>query len=355
MRRGILLTKKIGILILGSIIFLSCQKSIQEPIASPNNQVQSFHVSASKLVLLQGNESNMAVSFNWKQSAEADVKYTIEAAVCGSSFDNAIELMSTGEEGIAFSVKEFNKSMSRLIYANNTAKVEFRIREDAPAYAKRNPVYSAPVAMEVTTYRNYIAYDEQHIFKIPGNYQGWNISTAPKIVPLDNPDEYEGYIHFTNDYPQVLMVKGNQWETVTTYSYIGGDKFGFGGSVLSVFGGSGVYLFRANYNTHEWSYTKIKQWGIVGTAIPGNTNAEPVMKAEENSAVWSVTTDLVKGVFRIRANNSNTIYFGQKATDDMGVPSYGGGNIVIKQAGNYTIKLELQVAGNYAYSITKNS
>jgi hypothetical protein len=141
---------------------------------------------------------------------------------------------------------------------------------------------------------------------------------------------------------------------VTTYSYIGADKFGFGGSVLSVFGGSGVYLFRANFNTHQWSYTKIKHWGIAGTAVPA-ANAEPVMNAGENSQVWSVTTDLVKGNFRIRANNNNAISFGQKTTDETGVPSYNGENIVIKQAGTYTIKLELQVSGNYAYSISKNS
>lgn len=353
MRRGTLLTKKIGALILGSMIFLSCQKSINEPIASPNTQVQSFSISSSKLVLLQGNESNMAVSFSWKQDAQTDAKYTIEAAVCGSSFENPIELISTGEDGASLSVKELNSSMSKLIYANNTARVEFRVREDAPDYAKRNPVYSSPIAMEITTYRCCKTYDEQHMFKIPGNYQGWNLATAPKIVPLDNPDEYEGYINFTNDYPQVLMVKGTQWETVTTYSYIGSDKFGFGGSVLSVFGGTGVYLFRANFNTHQWSYTKIKNWGIVGTAVPG---AEPAMNAaQNNSQVWSVTADLVKGNFRIRANNNNAISFGQKTSDEMGVPSYGGENIVIRQAGNYTIKLELQVSGNYAYSITKNS
>jgi hypothetical protein len=354
MRRGFLLTKKTAILILGSLIFFSCQKTVREPIASPSSQVQSFRISASKLVLLQGNESNLAVSFRWKQNMVTNAKYTVEACVSGSSFEEHIEIISTNEDGASLTVKELNSRMCKLIYANNTARVEFRVREDAPLQAKQSPVYSSPVAMEITTYRNCITYDEQHLFKIPGNYQGWNLATAPKIVSIDNPDEYEGYVNFTNDYPQLLMVKGTQWETVTTYSYIGADKFGFGGSVLSVFGGSGVYLFRANFNTRQWSYTKIKQWGITGSAVLANAT-EPVMNMAENKQEWSVTTDLVKGNFRIRANNSNAISFGQKSTDEMGVPSYGGDNIAIRQAGNYTIKLELQVSGNYAYSVTKNS
>jgi hypothetical protein len=354
MRRGVLLTEKIWILVLGSMIFLSCKKTVYEPVAPSSGPVQSFRISSSKLVLLQGNEPNLAASFSWKQGMVADAKYTIEAAVYGSSFEDPIELISTYEDGVSVTVKELNSRMCKLIYTNNTARVEFRVREDAPLYAKRNPVYSSPVAMEITTYRHCVSYDDQQMFKIPGNYQGWNLSTAPKIVSTDNPDEYEGYINFTNDYPQLLMVKGTEWETVTTYSYIGADKFGFGGSVLSVFGGSGIYLFRANFNTHQWSYTKIKNWGVAGSAVPANM-AEPVMSITENKQAWSVTTDLVKGNFRIRANNNNAISFGQKTTDEAGTPSYSGENIVIRQNGNYTIKLELQVSGNYAYSISKNS
>jgi hypothetical protein len=354
MRRGVLLIKKIGLLVLGSNIFFSCTKMALEPIASPKGEVTSFHVSASKLELLQGNESNFAVSFRWQQHSGVDAVYTIEAAVCGSSFEDPIELTATTGDEAGLTVKELNTRMSKLVYPNTKTRVEFRVREDMADRSKHNPVYSSPIAMELTTYKNYTLYDDQSGFKIPGNYQGWNLASAPKIVSVEEPGQYEGYLNFPNEYPQLLMVKGSTWQTLTTYSYIGADKFGFGGSVISVFGGAGTYLFRANTGTNQWSYTKINKWGILGTAVPG-TNAEPVMTTAGGNQVWSVTTDLVKGNFRIRANNSNTISFGQKATDEMGVPSYKGDNIVIRQAGNYTIKLELQVTGNYAYSILKNS
>ncbi|MES2331502.1 MAG: SusE domain-containing protein [Bacteroidota bacterium] len=355
MRRERLPVPKILLLILVPMLFVACQKSIQEPSPLQHNQVQSFHISTSKLVLLQGNESLIAITFSWAGSINAGVKYIVEADVSGSSFSDPIELVSTDKTSASFTVKEFNSLMSKLLYANNTARVEFRIKEDAPMHTKENPVYSSSVGVDVTTYRNYVTYDEQKIIKVPGNYQEWNLTTAPKIIATDDPEEYEGYINFTNQYPQLLMVKGSEWQAVTTYSYIGADKFGFGGSVLSVFGGAGAYLFKANINTHKWSYTKINCWGLSGTAVQIGSHGDPEMSASETTLVWSITTNLLKGSFRIRANNSNAISFGQKACDEPGVPSYCGDNIVIKQAGNYTIKLELQAAGNYAYSLLKNS
>ncbi|MEO8174335.1 MAG: SusE domain-containing protein [Sediminibacterium sp.] len=354
--RNFLPVQKTVLVILASLVFLSCRKSVNEPTASLQVQaeVKSFRVSESRVVLLQGNESNLALSFSWKQQSGINAKYTIEAVVCGTSFEEHIDLVSTNEDGVSVTVKELNSKICQLIYANNTARIALRVRTDGPAHVQQNPVYSEPVAVELTTYRNYTEYADENVFKIPGNYQGWDLSTAPKIVATDTPEEYEGYINFSNDYPQLLLVKGSKWEPIATYSYIGSDKFGFGGSVLSVFGGAGVYLFRANFDTRRWSCTKINNWGIVGTAVPANS-AEPVMNPAKNSQSWSITTNLVKGNFRIRANNNNAISFGQKTTDEPGVPSYAGNDIVIKQAGTYTIKLELQVSGNYAYSILKNS
>ena len=151
------------------------------------------------------------------------------------------------------------------------------------------------------------------------------------------------------------MVKGSQWETKNTYTNIGDNKFGFGGSMLSIFGGAGVYLFRASTNTNKWSYTKINSWGLKGTAVSAINGADPEMTGEAASVSWSITTNLVKGSFRFRANNNNAISFGHKNCDDPGVPSYEGDDIVITSPGNYTIKLQLLLAGNYLYSIQKNN
>jgi len=349
---------RLFLILLGSVVIMSCSKTVQEPSASALVQVQDFHVSVSKLILLQGNASNPAISFTWKSDARTQVTYTIEAAISGTSFAEPIVLTSTNETDVYFTVKDFNSLMCKLLYANNTGRVEFRIRTEQSFSTKQDHAYSQEIAIDVSTYRNYITYSDPNVFKIPGNYQNWILPTAPAIISTGSDGEYEGYVNFTNQYPQLLMVKGNAWETKNTYSYIGADKFGFGGSVMCISGGAGVYLFKASTNTNKWGYTKINSWGIAGVSVPPGNSTDPVMQTGETGETglsWSITTNLVKGDFRIRANNADAISFGQKASDETGTPSYNGDNIVIKTPGNYTIKLELGIAGNYAYSIQKNN
>jgi len=336
-----------------SLFLIACTKQVVSPANEGNDGMSNFHLSESKLVLLQGNADRVAISFHWDGAVNPNTIYTLEAAVGRSLFAEPFDIISTNQNVLGFLVKDFNTLMCKLLYANNTGIVEFRIKMDH-LDSKGASQYSAPVALDVTTYLPYTEYDESKIFRIPGNYQNWNVATAPKIISPQDNGEYEGYINFTIQYPQVLMLKGKDWDPKITYTYIGANKFGFGGSMMSIFGGAGVYLFKANTNTNTWSYTKINSWGVSGTAVPGNNQSDIVMQKSNDALSWTIKTDLVKGSFRLRANNSNTISFGQKACDDIGVPGYDGDDILVKTAGNYTIKLELQLAGNYAYSIQKN-
>ncbi|NCI49535.1 hypothetical protein GWC95_06355 [Sediminibacterium roseum] len=349
MKRRFLRFDFLLIVLLASLVFVSCRKTMEISVAP--KEVTGFRISESSLVLLQGNVANKAATFSWAATGPADI-YTVEADVSTSYFSDPIELATTKATSVTFTVGEFNALMSKLLYAGNPGRIDFRVKVQHSGSA---PVYSEPTAMDVTTFKNYVTYDGSRTFKVPGNYQGWNVATAPKLIAAKGEGEYEGYINFVNPSPQVLLVKGNvsKWDDKFTYYYIGGDMFGFGGSIMTLPSGSGVYLFRANTNTNRWSSVKITSWGIAGDAL--NAKSKATMSDEEGNLSWSVTTDLVPGSFRIRANNSNSISFGHKAEDEAGVPSYDGENIVIRKAGNYTIELSLGVAGNYSYSIRRNS
>jgi hypothetical protein len=350
MRFRILPIEYLSVALLSSLLFASCSKTADyAPV--PQTVISGFHISESRLILLQGNAASKAVVFNWADADPNDT-YTIEADVSADFFSDPIELISTKEGSATFNVADFNKLMGKLLYAGNTGKIDFRVRVDRHGAP---PFFSAPTAMFVTTYQNFISYDASRTFKVPGNYQGWNVAAAPKLIAAKTPGEYEGYINFVNPSPQVLLVRGNamQWDDRSTYYYIGADMFGFGGSIMTVPGGSGVYLFKANTNTNRWSSVKINSWDIAGDAV--NTSSQPVMSDDDGGLAWSVTTDLTKGSFRIRANNSNAISFGHRSDDEPGVPSYDGENILVKRAGNYTIQLSLNVAGNYSYSVRRNS
>lgn len=348
MKIGVLRFDFLLVVLMSSLLFVSCRKSVDTMVLP--REVSEFRISESRVVLLQGNASSKVASFSWAATNPLD-SYTIEADLSTNFFSDPIELITTRSTNISFTVGEFNTMMSKLLYAENTGKIDFRIKVEHPGAA---PVYSSPTAMLVTTYKNFISYDGSRTFKVPGNYQGWNVATAPKLISASTQGEYEGYINFVNPSPQVLLVKGNvsQWDDKFTYYYIGADMFGFGGSIMSLPSGSGVYLFRANTNTNRWSSVKITSWSIAGDAVASSN--KPSMSDDDGNLSWSVTTDLVPGSFRIRANNSDAISFGHKATDEPGVPSYEGENMVIRKAGNYTIQLSLGVAGNYSYSIQRN-
>lgn len=329
---------------------VSCTKQVSQPAAAPSAapSVTNLHISESNLVLLEGNSANNAATFSWE--GERAVSYTIEAAAHNSSFAEPLELGTVTGKQFQIKVSEFNAAMCKIIYANASGAVDFRVRADQGG-GHSVPAYSSPVAINISTYRQNTVYPEDRIFRVPGNYQNWSVINAPQIVSPGGDGEYEGFINFTSNYPQMLLVRGTKWDPNITFTSIGSEKFGFGGTMLSLPEGAGVYLFKASTNTNTWGYTKIKSWQLSGTAVARETD----LTADNGNAVaWSVTTDLAKGSFRFNANNGKAISFGQRSDTPPGTPSYDGDDIQVRQAGNYTIRLELQEAGNYNYSIVRN-
>jgi len=357
--------RKFILISLVSLFFASCSKDAISPQVAPvsvNNitiSVQNLHISSSKLVLLKGNASNLAVNLDWQsdnQGAGQQTKYTIEAAINGTNFAEPVEIGTGTQSGIRFTVKEFNSQVLKLINAGNSGNIALRVRAEN-SYAKIQVVYSDAIALNVTPYQSYKEYNESQIINIPGNYQNWKLLGAPQVVETANAGEYEGYINFTDPYSQFLMVKGTVWNDKTTMSYIGANKFGFGGTMMSITGGAGIYRMKVNTNNNTWAYTKINSWGLHGSAVYDTKegNQDKIMAFDESTLTWTITTNLVAGDFLIRANSSNDISFGHNSKDETGVPGYNGENIHITKAGNYTLKLQLQSAGNYYYGVQKNS
>ncbi|MEO7530594.1 MAG: hypothetical protein ABIS69_04255 [Sediminibacterium sp.] len=194
-------------------------------------------------------------------------------------------------------------------------------------------------------------YDESRIMRLPGNYQGWNVATAPRVVSPNGNGEFEGYVNFSNPQSQFYLVKGTAWDNVTTYNQTGPASFGFNGDFFFVREGAGVYKVNVNMNTHLWSCTKIMSWGLRGSACSVSTDA--VMSFDQATMSWSVTKNLVKGDVVFRANESEDLVLGHNIESAPGIPDYKGEKIGISETGKYTVVLSLASAGNYRYSITK--
>jgi hypothetical protein len=196
-------------------------------------------------------------------------------------------------------------------------------------------------------------YDESHILRLPGNYQGWDVAAAPKIVSQNSEGGYEGYVNFTNPESQFYLVKGTAWNNVTTYNETGPGTFGFNGTFFFVREGSGVYKVNVNMNNQTWSCTKINRWGLHGNAC--SAAADAAMIFDETNITWHTTVSLAKGEFVFRANQTDAITLGRNVESFTGTLINNGEKIKITEAGVYTVVLSLGVPGNYMYSIKKSN
>lgn len=336
-----------------SLMLWSCEKDEVKTILK-QGAAPTLNASATTLTLLQANAANDAVSFTWTAADygfSAPTSYTLQIAVRNTNFAGAsrIDISMGNSLTKSFKVGDINRELLKIIPAGITSQLEARVKVDVASSVA--PVYSNVVNLTATPYRDIIKYNWPYAINVAGNYQNWSPSTAPQIVSVSNDGNYEGYINFNNPTPEFKFVKGDNWGA-GDFGSAGGNNLGDGGPNLTLSNGAGVYLIRANTNNRTWSNTKITRWGLIGSATPGGWGSDQEMNFDAATGSYSITINLVVGEIKFRANNDWAINFGDNNGDLK--PDYGGSNIAISQAGNYTIILDIGIAGNYAYSIKKN-
>lgn len=344
-----------------SALLVSCKKDEVKTILKPGGATQ-LTISVATLVLLQANAANQATVFTWNKADfgyDAAINYTIQLCKGGTNFASSATTTEVAM-GTAltktFTVGEFNAKMQEIISDGVATQVQARIK--ASVGSNVDPIYSNVVNMTVTSYLDIVSYGWPNAMNIAGNYQGWNPGTAPQIVNTRNGGYggYEGYIIFNNPSPEFKMVKGDNWGA-GDFGSAGPGLLGNGGPNLTLPSGgagiTGLYRIRANTNSMTWDYTKINTWGIIGSATAGGWGASTPMTFDPSNGSWSITTNLVVGEMKFRANNDWGINFGDNAPAD-GKPEYNGDNIAVTQNGNYTITLNIGIGGNYTYKLRRN-
>ncbi len=349
------------LLFIASATFLtSCKKEEVQAVLNPTGAVV-LASTATTLVLAQANAANTAVSFSWDKANfgyPAGVTYTLEFCKGGTNFATATSTSINMETSLAktFTVGEINAKMQDIIAYGSAQQVQARVKADVGSGV--TPIYSNVLTLTITSYRDIVNYGFPQALWIAGNHQGWDPPSAPKIVDKfasgTTGSNYDGYINFTNASPEFKMVKGNNW---------GAGDFGGsagiltnGGSNLTLSDGAGVYRLTASTSGMTWTATKINTWGIIGSATPLDWGASTPMTFNAVDGTWTLTTNLTGGAgkeMKFRANNDWAINFGDNNPAD-NKPEYGGDNIKIAQDGNYTITLDIGIAGNYSYTIRRN-
>lgn len=349
---------KTFLLSLVALLVMACEKDEEKTIFKPG-AAPALTASSSAFVLEQANAGNTAVSFTWNPADfgyNAAVGYSLQISKKGANFASAstTELSMGNTTSKSFKVGELNRELLKIISGGVASDLEVRVKSSLGVQAVA-PVYSNVVSIKATPYRDLINFEFPQALRVAGNFQNWSPGTAPKIVDKSasgtTGEGYEGYINFTNATPEFKLVKGNDWPA-GDFGSAGAGALGNGGSNLTLTQGAGIYRLQANTKNMTWSATKINSWGVIGSATPGGWGSDTDLTYNPATNNYTVTLNLTAEEIKFRANDGWDINLGDNNND--GVPEYGGNNIKIATAGNYTITLDLGVAGNYSYTIKKN-
>jgi hypothetical protein len=353
-----------SIFLLSCAFIVSCKKDAQLTTMQPIGYSSSLTASANAVALAATNDTSSVLTLSWPAvvyPVKASVTYTLQADVptdtVGTNAWAGATSTVIGKDVLSKSFKgsDLNAMATSMgLAAGSQGKMVFRVQAYQDRYA-----YSNAVMVNVTPYKVAVAYP---VLYVPGDYQGWDPSTAPVVASLKSDKVYEGYINIpaggTNYFK---FTNARDWNHIN-YGDGGSSKLSTDGLAAGLqVPSAGYYEVSANLNTNTWTYAKTT-WSILGDATPGGWNTDTQLVYDATNKVWTVTTDMVStGSFKFRANNAWIIDFGVDAVGKLAYsdnPLYGNDpaikNITVPTSGNYTITLDLHDPTNYTYKLKKN-
>lgn len=348
--------KKIIIIILAfGFIFQSCLYKNEEgdPVIGVFKAPVLDNV-AGNYTLTEDKASDVFKTFTW---TEADygfpsaTTYSVQIDFAGKSFAAAVELANTTKTTASITVGAINQKLLAMGAKTNVPTAfEVRVVAKVSDYAQVLPS-NVPV-MNILPYKVVINYPSLYL---PGNYQAasgygsdWSPNLAQQIYSVKQNNKYEGYVNMEDSGIKFKFTDEPNWDVNW------GDD-GFNGT-LERNGAdipipeAGYYRIKADINALTYSFLKTS-WGVIGDATPTGWDSDTNMTYDKATKTWKVTMNLSAGKIKFRANDGWDLNYGDNDFD--GSLEEGGADIPVAAAGNYTITLNLEVAG-YAYEIKKN-
>lgn len=332
----------------------SCNVDDNNVISSPGDKpVIVSPEEGNSITLNPANPTNPGITVVWnhaKYSLNTEINYTVEVAEAGTSFATPVVLQTTTSRQITLTVEQFNqKTLDAGLVPFTTGGLDIRIK-GALGNANAMEVISDKVTINVVPFTT-----DLPKLAVPGNHQGWNPPTAPRIAASAfGATDYEGYAYLNGEYKFVapnaagIFAWGN-----TDY----GDDGTFSGVLVATNESNcnataGYYLIKANTTTGTYSADPAS-WAITGSATPnGWPDPAPDHDMTYNSTTkkWEITIALTAGEFKFRANNGWSLNLGADNNND-GSMDYGGPNLTVATPGTYTVILDLSNPRKYTYSI----
>ncbi len=347
--------QKILSLALAAILFLSaCTEKDKEPLLTPGAIPSITSPSGgTSYVLTESTASDIFATFSWTAADfgyKAGVNYTLELDKAGNNFADPITVGSVSALGLSNLTQEkINELLivGKDLLGGEEANIDFRVVAKISSDATLPTLISQPVTLKITPYPIIIEYKFLHV---PGSYQNWNPADSSTVVYSVRGDEkYEGYIYIPIPDAKYKYTQGPTWAVNWGDNGNDGTLDSPNGADIPL---TDAGLYKLNVDKNALTHTNAKtDWGVIGSATAGGWDSDQNLTYDAATNTLKVTLDLIVGEIKFRANDAWDLNFGDNDANKK--LEYGGANIVISEAGNYTIELNLGGAV-YTYKITRN-
>ena len=305
--------------------------------------------SGASFVLTEDKVGDKLATFTWSIAEfgfQAAVSYTLEMDKAGNNFANPVTLGTVVVPIIDnITVGRMNGIMLAQGFPDGVASsVEMRIK--AVVHSETPPVISNVITVSITPFRQVVEYPKLYV---PGSYQGWDPANETTVIySLRSDRKYEGFLYFPDPGAAYKFTDGPSWAT----NWGDNDADGTldpGGADMTL---TDAGMYRLNVDLNSLTHSRVKtDWGLIGDATPTGWDADTDMIYDPSTGTHKLTLNLSVGKIKFRANDGWDINFGDN--DANGSLEYGGADIDIAEAGNYTVELILNVP-EYTYRVTKN-
>lgn len=308
-------------------------------------------VSGDAVVLSPETPTNPGLSMTWEDmdyGTPTQVTYTVQVDKSGDDFDSPVDLVSTNNTYVTVTSDALNgAALAAGLTPFSQGGLEIRVKSAVGSPASQEK-FSTVITYLVTPYSS-----ELPKLAVPGNHQGWNPPTAPRIASSAfGETDYEGYVYLNGGFKFVAPDPAGNFNWGNTDW---GDDGSFSG-VLAESGESditaaaGYYRVRANTTTLQYTIEPTT-WGIVGAATPGGWGSSTALTYNSSTKKWEGVVTMTAGEFKFRANNAWAINLGGDPDGDDSM-NYDGPNLSVDAGGTYNVVLDLSNPRKYAYSLT---
>lgn len=287
-------------------------------------------------------------------TADSIVLFTPSVTMGESDVVSSYELLLEGTYNLPVSLEgkaNVSELTDAVVSLFGQAPVERTISSSLSAFISAGEsVMKATTSIELKVT---LSVDFTEFIYLPGNHQGWNTSNAPALRSLNFDGLYTGFSYLDGDF-KFNKSRDASWAD-GEYNY---NDFSVFSPEITLGEGTNFnvatpafYYIAANVATGELTVTATN-WGIIGDATSGGWDTDTPLTYNAADATWTVTTDLIAGKFKFRANNDWAINLG----GDINNLAQNGSDIVVEEAGNYTITVYMtrSTSDDIYCSLTKN-